>query len=212
MNKKVIVASIMFAIILGCSAISVYAYFTVVFTEKNNSSVSIGSTNTPVITSEGGQNLSLLVDIDSMEQKNIDTTKPILSEKSNEPLYIKLAAEDYNGGISCDYNIFYTPTSTYYATSQNIENKHKELVISIYKDDNKTKLVDEFSLNNVENKVSLLKSTIVAEPEDSKIENKYYIEIAYYNQFFSQDENSGKTFGGEISLDVDLASCKYWVQ
>lgn len=191
---------------------AVYAYFSVVFTYEESSAVNIGSMTTPVITSEGGTNLDLYVDVKSMTDDLANTEEPLFTTELLNPLNITLTSSGYTGGIACDFSVFYEPTTVYYASYYNTNALSKEFVISLYAEDGETLLVDEYDLNNVEEKVYLYESVISGYALEDDVTLNYYINIGYYNQSFDQSDNSGRTFGGNVGIEVDLSSCTYWFE
>lgn len=201
MEKRLSLSVLLLLIVLISASITSYAYFTASFNKTDSSIYEVGSVIYPTIILEMGGDFSLNVKHSDMAASFIDTTKPVVTYTNEFPVSTGFTISESGGIANMVYNIYYEPTSIYYRSEENMFND-KEFVVSI--DTVKgEKLVDEYNLNDVSDKILLYTGELSATGKHTKINEEFDITIGYYNQNFDQKDNADKSFGGNIIIEVE---------
>lgn len=200
MKKKLIIGSAGFVVMMMCTIISGYAYFTAVFEYDDISQMEITSAVLPTISVIGVDELNLNVTSLDMIENNVNTSYPVVVSYTSEATKIIATTSEVGGNSTIEYNIFYVPTVVFSKSLENTNNS-KELVISIYSD-----LTDydvlEFDLTGVSDKILIYNNSFDVAGINNVVTEVLDMELGFYNQDFNQTDNAGVTISGELVIEI----------
>lgn len=188
---------VLIVMIFSAGAFS-YSYFTPL-NEEGLPDVDITGATLGNAIVNAGDKLTINVDSASMSFVQVDKTTPAITDKNDIPLSIVMNTTETGGILTCVYDIVYTPSEPYINSKANLLN---EFEFTIKGESSNGKKITETNLGNVTQKLTLLSghSTTLSGINKTTVE-EFTFEIGYYNQDFSQNDNTDVTFGGDISIE-----------
>lgn len=187
-------------IIFACSAS--YAYFTALFEYEKLASVQVTSGVMPLIIVEEFTDLEINITTSDMSTDNVDLDEPVKTESGT--FKINTIMSEYGGQAEVFYEIYYEPYNVYERSLDNVVDNNgsyaKEFVISFTsKLNNVSEVVD---LAGIDEKTLIYSDSFIVSGINTTEVEEVFTELEFYNQEFDQTENSGKSFGGTLTLEV----------
>src|SRR5574344_1523762 len=186
--KVIIALSIIFVSVIGAS----YAYFTSVSENAASSNVVTTTSGRDAFSTSGNGLISLYVSAHDMEanQGNNDYSKYV-SASAN--IGVSLTAG--GGNATCTYDLFYTASTPFTASAS--AGSLKEFTLS---GTDGTQNLEEINLAGYGTSATKLNSTSYTINTTSTLTQNWVFTARFYNLGVNQDENSNKTFGGNITV------------
>lgn len=202
MKKQIAFSVALLVIMIVFAGSATYAYFTAQFEYAEASSLEVTSGVLPVIVMQSYEDLELEILASDMSESDASNLIPTKTDE----MYTTITAtmSEYGGSSEIFYEIYYEPENVYVRSSENIMDSNNEYADEfLIKFTSKLgKVTETYDLANLSEKTLVFSSSFEISGINAEVVEQIDIELEFFNQEFSQDDNAGKSFGGELTYEI----------